>query len=121
MDLAKSWMDLCKRDHAMCRAYQEAGWNTRNKSQLPTRVLDLKGSRLRCTNGKQFGDYAVLSYCWGDSNKIKTKRVNIESLQRNVPLDQLPRTVREATEVARMLGFLYLWTYCLCIIQDDKK
>jgi hypothetical protein len=114
-------MDLSKRDHTMCRAYQEADWNTRKKSQLPTQVLDPKGSRLRCTNGKQFGDYATLSYFWGDSNKIKATRANVESLQRNLPLDQLPRTLQEPAEAARMLGFLYLWIDCLCIIQDDKN
>jgi hypothetical protein len=121
MELAKSWMDIYKRDHAMCSAYQQAQPYTRKRSRLPTRVIDLKVSRLWCTDGKQVGDYAILSYCWGGSNKVKTERANIMSLQRRIPIDQLPKTLQEAAEAARVLGFHYLWIDCLCIIQDDKN
>jgi hypothetical protein len=50
-----------------------------------------------------------------------TTRANIKSLQRSIPLGQLPQTLKEAMEAARTLGFLYLWIDCLCIIQDDKN
>jgi hypothetical protein len=63
-------MDICNRDHVVCSAYQTVKWDTRNNSQLPNRVIDLKCSCLRCTDGKQFGEYAILSYCWGAANGV---------------------------------------------------
>jgi hypothetical protein len=68
--------------------------------------------------------YVALSYCWGDAQqmeKAKTTRANVQDRHRRIELSQLPQTIRDAIEVTRSLGLVYLWVDALCIIQDDPE
>ncbi|GKT78833.1 hypothetical protein ColTof4_11256 [Colletotrichum tofieldiae] len=61
--------------------------------------------------------YAILSYCWGETN-YKTTSENIEEHFVQIPLPKLPKTIQDAVEVTRALGLRYLWVDALCIQQD---
>lgn len=65
--------------------------------------------------------YIALSHCWGSSNAstLKALSTNIQSFQSAIPFGSLPATFSHAIEVAKSLGFEYIWIDSLCIIQDS--
>ncbi|KAI1386674.1 heterokaryon incompatibility protein-domain-containing protein [Hypoxylon trugodes] len=66
---------------------------------------------------------AALSYCWGGQvNTFKTTSQNVDvHYAKGFSLSLLPRTIRDAVEVTRDLGILYLWVDTLCIIQGEDE
>lgn len=96
---------------------------------MPTRILDLSGALesdfvLRASED-EYGEYACLSYKWGNTNRLE---VSFPSLARPMfnsamsPQDKrLPLTFRDAIKVARSIGLSYLWIDALCIWQDDDN
>lgn len=75
--------------------------------------------KLFLTNGLH-GTYTALSYCWGQSPVIKTTLARVSPFQVGIPVSSLPATIKDSFEVARKLGYQYIWVDSLCIIQDDK-
>ena len=108
-------MQECKEDHEC------SSKNT--LSFLPTRVLEISGPqpRLHVSSKDEIGEYVALSYCWGGPQAVLTTIANIESSKEELPLVELPLTLRNAIEVTQNLGFSYLWIDALCIIQDSPE
>lgn len=46
---------------------------------------------------------------------------NLEQRMTRIPLQDLPKTFREAVEVCRVLNIGYLWIDSICIIQDSAR
>lgn len=66
--------------------------------------------------------YVALSYCWGvDKQAIMLQRSNKLDLLAGIALDRLDPTIRDSVQVARELGFRFLWVDALCIFQDDME
>jgi len=112
----KSWIQACRSDHSECH---------RPDDYLPTRILDISGTgdiRLRITNpgSEPQSEYVALSYCWGTTRTLKTELGNILAHQNGIRLADLPKTIRDAVELSRTLGFRCLWVDALCIIQDSS-
>ena len=90
---------------------------------LPTRIIDVgpsDGSKEPCLCLPPVGTqdrYIALSYCWGLSPGITTTADTLSAHQSRIPLDQLPRTMKDAVLLTRRLGVRYLWIDALCIIQ----
>ncbi|KAH6657652.1 heterokaryon incompatibility protein-domain-containing protein [Truncatella angustata] len=69
--------------------------------------------------------YIALSYVWGKDQHIKLKRDNITSVEtpsyflagENAP----SKTIVDAMQASRYLGYRYLWVDALCIVQDDAQ
>jgi len=79
--------------------------------------------RVRLVEG-DFGDYleyATLSHCWGNIKFLMLEKSNIEVLKNEIPLEALSQTFKDAIEIARELGFAYIWIDSLCIVQDDPE
>ncbi len=98
-----------------------AGENT----TLPTRVIDVGSQkeirprpRLFETKGIS-GTYLSLSHRWGRMPKLRTTHSEVENFQSELPMDSMPATFRDAMEVTRQLGFLYLWIDSLCIAERE--
>jgi hypothetical protein len=132
------WVEVCNDHHQDCLQA------TRNKTQLPTRLLDLdtlpKGTDLKGPPGdsryplkdRAFslvenspdseGRYIALSYCWGKSLPFTTTSRNLQKHKEvgGIKYTQLPKTLQDAIFLVRYLGIRYLWADCLCIVQDDK-
>jgi Heterokaryon incompatibility protein (HET) len=71
--------------------------------------------------------YIALSHCWGTPTgpggtiPLKTTLNNLESHQKGILLRELPKTFRDAVDIARHLGQDYLWIDSLAIIQDSTE
>ncbi|KAL0264108.1 hypothetical protein SLS55_000052 [Diplodia seriata] len=69
--------------------------------------------------------YLALSYVWGRVETVNTAKSNLDQLQEpgalQVLMDQgkIPRTIRQAIQLVRLLNERYLWVDGLCIVQDD--
>lgn len=66
--------------------------------------------------------YAALSYCWGKSVYIGywTTEETIERHNTLINYNSMPRTIRDAMDIARRLFIRYLWVDALCIIQRSR-
>jgi hypothetical protein len=66
--------------------------------------------------------YVALSYLWGKNFvQLFTTSKNLYKLSQPGALDKekLPRTIKDAIRLTRMLGERYLWTDSLALIHDD--
>lgn len=67
------------------------------------------------------GEYAALSYCWGDDEAdFKLTKTGIVPKQSVIPLSALPKTLQDAINITRTLQFPDLWIDALCIVQESK-
>ena len=121
LDTIRSWLDTCLQSHHSCSGNIQ--------SSLPTRVVVQE----RNANGERkyrlweppsnaTGRYACLSHCWGKKPVCRTTRSpdTYTLFRKEIPVNQLSRTFRDALDVADVLGIDKLWIDSLCIIQDDK-
>lgn len=97
-----------------------------DQSKLPTRVIDVSRGlgpdtvHLHCTSLEELGQYAALSYCWGDSPQpIVLAEGTLGTLVGGIQVSKLPQTIVDSIIVARDLGLRYLWIDALCIQQDS--
>ncbi|KAF2179059.1 HET-domain-containing protein [Zopfia rhizophila CBS 207.26] len=109
-------MDECFTSHEGCRI--------RTPTELPTRLIELspldepEAARLRHSQGET-GSYCALSYCWGGFQPFATTIKRYNSYLQCVPFSNMPKTIRDAFQVARHMGMRYIWIDSLCILQDD--
>ena len=118
-------MQECDRGHPKCKLKSP---NQLHMNEYhPSRLLDLGLPALEpdyCTlvSGSQcVGPYAALSYCWGTSQTLQTRKSNVTDHARCIQLQMMPLTLRQAVSVVRRLGLRYLWIDALCIVQDDPQ
>ena len=135
----RGWLDSCLASHVHCRTGLSGVVrdDRTTDSALPRRLIDVGGisdaggagpspsaPRVAETRGKR-GTYAALSYCWEAPSSVNPASVltgaTIGALTKRLPVEELPRSVRDAIEVTRSLGIPYLWVDRLCILQDDKE
>ena len=121
--LAKDWLYGCTTHHRVCRTALsgESIDNRAQKPQLPTRIVHVPADgepALIESNGKT-ADYLALSYCWGDGKNMELTKQSLADWQDKLPVDLMPRTIRDAFEAARRLEVEYIWIDRICIAQDD--
>jgi Heterokaryon incompatibility protein (HET) len=120
--LARMWLTDCLSNHTACR--KPSGF-------LPSRLIDVgpsDGSKnpflqetsdlVRAGSGRQ---YVALSHCWGKQKFTTTVTTNLAAHKKNIPLENLPLTFRDAVEATQRMGVRYLWIDSLCIIQDSTE
>ncbi|KAK8087914.1 hypothetical protein PG997_002875 [Apiospora hydei] len=77
--------------------------------------------KLLVTQGRQ-ATYMALSYSWGLEvrHNLQLRKRTLETLQREgIVESEMTRSHREALQIARMLGYRYVWIDAFGIIQDD--
>lgn len=119
------WLDECRAQHDCCNALGGG-----SLQPLPDRLIEISPIDEECSHSirlveahnlqNMYAPYVCLSYCWGNTENRGTTTGNIAQYLENIPLDQLPETVKDAILLCVKLGFWYIWIDCLCIIQDDK-
>ena len=120
--LATGWLDLCKQHHQSCNhSKSESSW-------LPTRLVFIKllgAARtvhmVETSLLSPSTTYIALSHCWGKNPILTLTLDNYANLKHGLPLSVLPKTFREAFEIARWFQVEYLWIDSLCIIQDSAE
>ncbi|KAJ3546859.1 hypothetical protein NM208_g1797 [Fusarium decemcellulare] len=120
------WIRSCGKQqvgHELCD-------QTETTKALPTRLLDVgkpgddKVKIVTPPNNVQSAEYPylILSYCWGDGNDdAKTTTSNLEQRLTGFEDTSLPKTIRDAIKLTRMMGFRYLWVDAICIIQSSRN
>lgn len=123
LNQAVQWYHDCVRKHELCRGPGlQDNW-------IPTRLLYVGSSsdpKLHLVDGSDIApqpnqEYISLSHCWGGAVFLKLVRSNLGSMKREVPLEELSKTFRDAIKVARHFGICYIWIDSLCIIQDSRS
>lgn len=64
--------------------------------------------------------YAALSYCWGGNGTFKTEAKSLKAFEENIPLEQVPQTLRDAFSLTNKIGLNYLWIDAICIVQGNQ-
>ena len=88
---------------------------------LPSAVIEMpsdeKEAPKLCLSEVKTGIYVVLSYCSDNTPPLQVS----ESTNLPISLDvhSLPKTVTDAIELTRRLGFQYLWVDALCMAGHD--
>lgn len=119
----RKWYDTCLSGHgSRC---QEPAWMRETPGELatPTWLLDVVDECI-VPSSPATSRYLTLSYTWGRVDCLKHTDSNIEQLRKSGALHpdkapSIPRTVRDAMNVTKLLGERYLWVDALCINQDS--
>jgi heterokaryon incompatibility protein (HET) len=118
--LIKNWLEDCKKTHSRRS-------RVHSSVQIPTRLLDLgtEGSdpRLITTSEEPpvSTEYIYLSYNWGASALLTTKKENIQEFQKKISPDKFARLHRDVLDLCRRLGHRYVYLDALCFIHNDEK
>lgn len=121
IDPVKELLNDCFLLHAKCPKPSS------NQEFQPTRVIDVgvignhETSSVRITDKVKPSAYVALSYCWGGPQAVTTTMVTLEDHLRQLPMEKMPQTIKDAITVTRNLGIRYLWVDALCIIQDSDE
>jgi Heterokaryon incompatibility protein (HET) len=122
IDIVQSWYGACTNRHVNCA---QSG----HEVSLPSRLIDVGSSedcarmpRLFIPTKGTLGKYLALSYCWGEQAGVRLTRPSFPRfLTEGIPLNHLPRTLRDACILCRALRIRFLWIDCLCIVQDSEE
>jgi hypothetical protein len=125
VSLLRMWLSACDRNHH-CTSLNTSG----TQPSMPTRLIDVGDAvdtylRLVESYDKTTAQrYCALSHCWGkltERQKSCTYQANHDALMKNIDIQGLPKTFRDAIAITRALNVRYLWIDSLCIIQDDPQ
>ncbi|KAJ6103375.1 hypothetical protein N7486_005802 [Penicillium sp. IBT 16267x] len=131
--LIKSWIDLCVKDHELCRDNHDTDTAFEDLvKQSYFGVVDVVDMQLKSLPQKKNGSlepYVALSYVWGQKAQdeppyITNRRTVMTHILHGgleTAWEKLPRTIQDAMLIVSRLGYRYLWVDSLCIVQDSKS
>lgn len=115
-------MSTCLNSHPQCSLPETS------TSYRPTRLLKVDNAyTFRLVLGTECPStlqYVALSHCWGTKPVEKLLRLlqsTVEDLRQAQPVQILPKTFRDAIDVAQHFGIDYIWIDRLCIFQDSAE
>ncbi|KAL1795415.1 hypothetical protein ACET3X_005639 [Alternaria dauci] len=117
LDRAREWLSDCLDNH---------DHGSKGDATIPSRLLAVgtaDGSeQIKIVdNSNPIEKYLAVSYRWGGTNSLLTTAETLKPFHTSIAWDLLPRTFRDAIEIARELDVGYIWIDSLCIIQDDPE
>jgi hypothetical protein len=119
---ARRWLNECD-EHEHSKHFELS--ERQRLMKLKLLLIDVNESRLVSIPAE--GEYAALSYKWGDLGESRQPRLmleNLDSLQQAGALDNpnaCAPTIRDAMDICRKVGVQYLWVDALCIIQNSES
>ena len=115
------WLSACTTSHTDCKIEESTTFERAFPGLRVLRLIDVMQNCLIET--RDLCEYAALSYVWGDVPNFKLNRANKRELLVPGSVEKvwkiLPRTIRDAIELTRRLGLVYLWVDTLCLSQND--
>ncbi|KAH7186209.1 heterokaryon incompatibility protein-domain-containing protein, partial [Fusarium flagelliforme] len=124
----KPWFEacLCPRAHMNCPNLPP---NEEVSYRMPTRLIDVGSERQptaklvmseNLSEHDRKSPYLILSYQWGKGNNpARTTSKNLEERKVEIKVQNMPKTIRDAIDITRLIGIRYLWVDAVCIIQAD--
>jgi Heterokaryon incompatibility protein (HET) len=118
-DKVREWHQTC----GWCAETPLTGnYHIISAAPLGMRVID--ATSMKIISAPQNCVYVALSYVWGQmAHPLRATKANREVLETENGLWKLkiPRTIQDAIDTVKILGFRYLWVDSLCIVQDDPE
>jgi hypothetical protein len=115
------WVNECTARHTTCQNRSPV-----TRQQWPTRLIavgDSNSTNIRLCDTSALNCsalvYITLSHCWGQLVPKQLLTENYSTYLEAIDLNDLPKTFRDAVEVARKLEVPYLWIDSLCIVQNS--
>ncbi|KAK0649578.1 heterokaryon incompatibility protein-domain-containing protein [Cercophora newfieldiana] len=106
-DMVRGWVNHCRNSHGnICNPDQAPELRDINLIDVIDEVL------VPFPHDESSVDYLCLSYVWGSRSQHITITEN--------KLERVPKTVRDAMDIAKGLGKRYLWVDSICIRQSDS-
>jgi len=120
--LLRRWLSVCEAEHGDRCTLSLVPLDTTSETTYPFRVIDVK--EMCIVEASKGCRYITLSYLWGSSQKsmFKTTSDNLQRLSTPGGLEaaNLPRTIQDAINFARVFGERYLWVDSLCLVHDQQ-
>ena len=120
----KTWMEVCQRDHQVCKNRQDIPFSA---TEPQFRLIDvgnsIESAVYLVNSGDIVGDfnYITLSHRWTEeTDKTKLTRPKLHQYLTCMPYMDWPATFRQTISIARQLQIKYVWIDSLCIIQDRQ-
>ncbi|KAI0393365.1 HET-domain-containing protein [Xylariaceae sp. FL0594] len=122
--LVQGWLKRCVDTHHDCNRKTNPGY-------IPDRLVEFDHTSSTPTfrvaprdKISERTQYLTLSHYWGqhqgEEDRLLLTQGTYERLTEKRPISKLPKTFREAGEVAARLGFRYIWIDALCAFQDTE-
>ncbi|KAK0673082.1 heterokaryon incompatibility protein-domain-containing protein, partial [Cercophora samala] len=132
LQLIKDWRRTCRDSHDCdARLVGDRYYNRgRHTKFAPFRLIDMEEERLVELHHESQIEYLALSYTWGrapEDLKRSTLQGNVHQrtqpygLREDLDPKVLPQVYQDALEVAKGLGYRYIWIDAFCIIQKNDK
>lgn len=122
--LISKWIKLCEVHHEeTCNPKRDV--IRASEGDAGVKVLRVIDTENQCIVEAVPGlRYLTLSYVWGQVvPSIRLQRNNLAELTTKGALhtlrERLPKTIRDAIDLVKLIGEQYLWVDSLCLIQDD--
>ncbi|KAM0323996.1 hypothetical protein ACHAPQ_008501, partial [Fusarium lateritium] len=136
--LLKTWIGECQMNHTHCGTVQD-NQQAQLRSTGRFRVIDVTTNAL--FSPSEDISYVALSYVWGGILRDKTASERTEWLDSlfdltlekdstgpnthrphyRLRVENLPATIQDSINLARLMGWKYIWIDLLCIRQNDAK
>lgn len=128
---AKNWIQQCSHSHSACSHATPS-----HAKALPTRLVDIRPEGQAATSirivdsstiapGTEPIEYLALSHVWSSSDVLlTTSLLQASATEVTILLSTLSLALNAAIASAQRLGYSYLWTDTLCVLQDsaaDKR
>ncbi|KAI9684288.1 MAG: hypothetical protein M1822_005761 [Bathelium mastoideum] len=116
-EMIRNWITACKRSHAAACNKPSSLRSLHNRLLC----IDVQQDCLGHINSDD--TYAALSYVWGAKAQPQTTNANFKDYCKHGAFKTvtLPKTIRDTIEVAKALGYRWLWVDSLCIVQDQQE
>jgi hypothetical protein len=100
---ATTMLSHCTKNHSACRP-EEPLWSPKRLIEI---VPSPHGYKLRLVTDRPLEPYIALSHCWGSVHVFKLSSQNLEEMQTNIEILQLPKTFQDAISITTWFNGSY--------------